>query len=494
MGAPAPKHANAPPKFIDLKVDVILPPADVGPALHESLKRIMEVARGTHDDTTLPAARSHDHKAFRAASLHEHSAMWEHVILPNSSLSEDGKASVLNQIKHGINAAEYEVPRDKCPTQLPAYWIQPNRPTTGTMHDGTTLQAEFITAQLAEYERVGAIRRVDHDFPTDVSPIFVDTSRPKGRLVTDMRHKNTRARPPKFRLHTLNEFKRAILPGALLIKTDLCSGFLHLGIDEASQPGYGIRWGGVSYVFTAANFGASPTPFIFQRLTTSVAALLTRMGINSCVYLDDMIFCCLPATTTRTAAQRAADTVWLVKEVMFLCGLYIHPDKSMLSPSTVIEALGFQIDTVHQTFLVLQSRRDSIVALAHDLLHTKSGTVTVLDMQRFCGKAVSLALAAPAIKMYLGPLWSSLSSASRGHVILTPLLKVALAEFSTRNVDKWGGLAKWRPETHTAIHAVRIFTDAAGGDAASDLTSHNGWGVALYLPHSTVPVTYQGRI
>lgn len=135
-----------------------------------------------------------------------------------------------------------------------------------------------------------------------------------------------------------------------MFKIDLVAGFLHVGIAEKSQNVYGVRWNEKTYVFTAANFGANTTPFIFQRLTASVGELLQRLGINNCVYLDDMLFVCLPPTTTRNAQQRAADTVFIVKEVLYLCGFVIHPTKSVFVPASRIESLGFGIDSVLQTF------------------------------------------------------------------------------------------------------------------------------------------------
>jgi hypothetical protein len=153
---------------------------------------------------------------------------------------------------------------------------------------------------------------------------------------------------------------------------------------------------------------------------------------------------CIPASTTRTAETAALDTVFVVMEVMYLCGFVLHPTKSVLTPTTRIECLGFGIDSIHQTFWVLEHRRDAIIALAAKLADVKLPFITINQMQSFTGKAVSLTLAAPAIKLYLGPLWDSLKSAKHDAIIVTPIIREALAQFTAVNVTNWGRIARWR--------------------------------------------------
>jgi hypothetical protein len=275
-----------------------------------------------------------------------------------------------------------------------------------------------------------------------------------------------------------------------MIKLDLVAGFLHVAIAVDSEDVFGIRWDSQTYVFTAANFGANSTPYIFQRITAAAGELLQKLGISTCVYLDDLLMVCIPASSTRTASAAALDTVFVVKEVMFLCGFVLHPAKSVLIPTTRIECLGFGIDSDLQTFWVLEHRRASIIALAAKLLPQK--TISINEMQSFTGKAISLALAAPAIKLYLGPLWSSLKTAQYDRIASTPSIRDSLAQFTAVNVNSWGRISRWRPEEHVSCH-TRVAADAAGGNATTALLSANGWGCGIYSPHSSVPVIYQGR-
>jgi hypothetical protein len=166
------------------------------------------------------------------------------------------------------------------------------------------------------------------------------------------------------------------------------------------------------------------------------------------VYLDDMLFVCLPATRTRSAAQRAEDSVFIVKEIMYLCGFVLNREKSVLIGTSHIESLGFGIDSIAQTFVVLPHRRDSIVALAKEL--AKQSEISMHEMQSFTGKAVSLTLAVPAIKFFLGPLWDSLANVRYNMIRTTSLIRSALAEFTAERVNKWGGIARWRPEAHVS--------------------------------------------
>ena len=485
------KTPPRPHGFADIDRRVKLPNStSIDPAVLRALTLIGEVARGTDDIGSRPEARMHDPTTMQAGCLKNHAEVWEHYILPNTNHSETTKASIMKQVREGIDWTEY-ANKDAFSKKNTRTHHEKNHTVSGFLHDGITTQAQFVTDTLAGYVAMNALKLVPKGAaqPQVISPLFVDTSRPKARLITDCRWQNKRQSPPKFKLQTLGEFKRAILPGSLMFKIDLVAGFLHVGIAEASQSVFGIKWNEQTYAFTAANFGANTTPFIFQRLTASVGQLLQRLGISNCVYLDDMLFVCLPATDTRNAEQRAADTIFIVKEVLYLCGFVVHPTKSVFIPMTRIESLGFGVDSVLQTFWVLEHRRDSIADIAA-LLHTKT-SVTINEMQRFTGKAVSLTLAAPAIRLYLGPLWDSFSSARHDAIPLTPLLHAAIAEFTRENIDLWGKLARWIPEDHENYTCVD--SDAAGGTSMTERLSGNGWGCAIYRPHNPSPVILQGR-
>ena len=455
--------------------------------LYAALTRIIDVAAGNDHIDTRPEARMHDAKTMRAASLAEHTEMWEKFIAPNTSLPDSDKASMLKQIQFGINWEEY-ANHTAFEGSNNAKHYEKNKPVTGTLLDGVTRQEDFIDTTIKSYLDMGALREVGPDEPTVISPLFVDTSRPKGRLITDVRWQNKRQTPPPFKLQTLSEFRRAIKPGSLMFKIDLVAGFLHVGISERSQSVFGIRWKASTYVFTAANFGANTTPFIFQRLTASVGEVLQRLGISNCVYLDDMLYVCLPGTETRSARQRAEDTIFVVKEVMFLCGFVVHPEKSVLTATTRIESLGFGIDSILQTFWILPHRLASIVTLARELEVKRR--ITLNEMQRFTGKAVSLTLAAPAIRLYLGPLWDSLAHVRHDHIMVDETIKDALAEFTEGNVNRWGRLARWRPEEHKT---AELYGDAAGGSSITENLSRNGWGVKIYTPDTPGPRTLKGR-
>ena len=71
------------------------------------LTLIGEIAKGTDDLASRPEARMHDHETMQAGSLRDHADVWEHYILPNTNHSTATKASILKQVKGGIDWEEY---------------------------------------------------------------------------------------------------------------------------------------------------------------------------------------------------------------------------------------------------------------------------------------------------------------------------------------------------------------------------------------------------
>jgi hypothetical protein len=122
----------------------------------------------------------------------------------------------------------------------------------------------------------------------------------------------------------------------------------------------------------------------------------------------------------------------------------------------------------------------------------------LLSLQRFLGKVAFLLLAAPCLKVFLGPLYQALTTAdsASGLVRHSEATLSALSEFTSTRLLACQALGRWRPETHVRlkVESVRVgsfdpdpepgvtivFSDACSGSARDP---GGGWGGLLVLPN-----------
>lgn len=165
----------------DIKVTAKLPKEGlVEPAALAMLTLLGEIARGTDDPTTRPEARMHDAATMKAGCISNHADIWEHFILPNTNHPPAVQAAILKQVTHGIDWKEYANDTAFSKANSKTHH-ENNHNTVGNMPDGFTSQEDFITKTLDGYVKMNALRPVPRDGkqPQVISPLFVDTKKPK---------------------------------------------------------------------------------------------------------------------------------------------------------------------------------------------------------------------------------------------------------------------------------------------------------------------------
>jgi hypothetical protein len=439
-----------------------------------------------------------------------HAWFWRHVILPNCGLGA-GEVELLSRvISEGVRWEDFA--RVDAGTGMPA------RPTIrGKQYDISTVATSvgvaadvWLDSQLEAWEETGVVRYLNEDDapPTAVAPLLVEPTKP--RLIHDLRAQNEycRERTPKFHYDRLKEFVRDLEPGCLMVGFDLQQGYTHIAIHEDSRCMFGAQWRGRYLEFNALGFGWVSSPYLFQLLMVAVTNVLRRLGLRALIYLDDGALRCFPATETRDVTQRGLDTVFVLCELFFLAGLWLHPRKSQLTPSTSLKSLGFVIDSSAMTFRIPDEKVVALMSLCRQLVEEE--WVLPQSVARVVGKASSLALAAPCIQMFLAPLRQLAQrppgqADGLGRVRLSDEQRDALLTLSEDNLRLWQRVARWVPESHQrftvrSIHAggawqravaenggeapadapVHVFADASGG--RSDGSRASGWGAHVIHP------------
>lgn len=108
-----------------------------------------------------------------------------------------------------------------------------------------------------------------------------------------------------------------------------------------------------------------------------------------------------------------------------------------------------------------EKRRDKLITMARTLSNRKH--ITLLELQRFCGVAGSLLLAAPCLKIYLGVFYTCGATERNGEIRVTLDMKRSFDMFSEENIMRWSRIARWCPDDHVSALLTGLSVRLADG-------------------------------
>ena len=257
-----------------------------------------------------------------------------------------------------IVTSGYEIPFVVDRSEVPRFRAQSNG--AGCFEHETWLRPHVTLL-----ESVGAIRRVNW-VPHVVAPVNVvpKTTPGKFRLIVDLRCLNEFVVRRRFSYETLATFRDRIEEGDFFISIDLESAYYHVDVAEADQCFLGFSIYGVYYVFCVLPFGLRDACFVFTKIMSVPVRYLRRRGLRVLPYLDDFLF----------ALRRACpSTAKMIVDLLQGLGFIINFDKSVLTPTQLIDSLGYSVDSVEMLFRLTGRRIAKFDAAAAAVLDALQG-------------------------------------------------------------------------------------------------------------------------
>lgn len=359
---------------------------------------------------------------------------------------------------------------------VPLWWIDKSRPAPPSRqrnHKGALDHRDFVSTQIKELLKQGAINKVTSP-PRVVNPLNVVPKKGgKLRLILDLRHVNTYLQFPKFKLESLKALESLAQPGDLMFALDLLSGYYQCHMHPAAWDYLGLEWEGSFYIFCVLPFGLASAPWVFTKFMREVASGLRAKGIRLLVYLDDWL--CLVkgsdlplARTTRT----------LILNTLRAAGLTINTEKSHLDFTPSLHHLGFIVDLSNGIFIVPEGRWTRLQELVAAAL--QSGRVSVRHLSRISGHIVSMSLALGR----LSRLFTRVCYLYQGSH--SPNFFVSLGDDLREELKFWQGKDRneftspvWRPASVAELGLDRVASDAGGEAWGAVLGNHKAHG---YFP------------
>ena len=137
-------------------------------------------------------------------------------------------------------------------------------------------------------------------------------------------------------------------------------------------------------------------------------------------------------------------------------GYFIGLKKSHLIPKQVVPYFGFLVDSVHQTFLLIEEKKQKFLSLLRSVLCSPSTDLKTL--QRLSGKCISFSLAVSGACRFLNDIYNVIAKSQRHGsckpILVTGPLKHVLEQWLF--LESWSGSLPWLLETH---HQVKLCSD-----------------------------------
>ena len=208
------------------------------------------------------------------------------------------------------------------------------------------------------------------------------------RPVIDLSHLNKFIANEHFQMENLTCIKHLLNVNEYMVKLDLKDAYLTVGVHPESQKFLEFVWLGQTYQFLALPFGLNTAPRIFTKLLKPVVAYLRTRNIRLLIYLDDILI-------IGSSVQILREHTALVIELLQNLGFMINYEKSLLTPTPVLEFLGFLINSKTMKFYLPQTKVAKVLDLCKSLLRENPISLHLLAQLRgfleSCRPAVWLA-------------------------------------------------------------------------------------------------------
>ena len=318
---------------------------------------------------------------------------------------------------------------------------------------------EVMDKEVSDLMAKGAIEYASG--PGFTSPLFtIPKKTGELRPVLNLRALNQFLPSKHFKMETIQHVCQLINPGDYLTSIDLRDAFLHVPMHQSSRKFLQFRWRDRLHQFKVLPFGLSLAPLVFTKVLRPLLQWARSKGIRISAYLDDLII-------VAATKELSLEATRLVLNKLERLGFLVKESKSSLTPSTTLQHLGFEIDTVSMSLKVPGQKIRDLRREASKLINKT--TCTIRQLASFIGKAVAMTAAVfPArlkVQRLLAVKIQALKSgASWSDLISIPHEATAELLWWRTNLQQWNGQS-WI----VANPQVDIYTDA----------SSSGWGVVI---------------
>ena len=247
----------------------------------------------------------------------------------------------------------------------------------------TEIEQTIIDNEVEKFLLKGIIRLSSHEDGQVISPIF---TRPKKdgshRVIFNLKKLNESVTYHHFKMDTLETAIRLMRPGCYMTSIDLKDAYYSIPIAEEHQKYLKFIWRDQLYAFTSLPMGLTSSPRIFTKVLKPVFSYLRSQFGHTCLgYIDDSFYLEDSYTECEEATLRAI-------QLFVSLGFKIHPEKSVIIPTQILEFLGFILNSILMLVTLTNQKAVKILQLCQKF-SLPNKRFTIREVASFLGTLVS---------------------------------------------------------------------------------------------------------
>jgi hypothetical protein len=295
---------------------------------------------------------------------------------------------------------------------VPMKFIREPRYLVFDNHKMDVAQEEYMELDMTKHRASGCFVKAPPRSVKICNPILVICQGCKNRRCDDCRYGNSLMANPTFRAASLERDVPTITnEGDVGLAEDLEKAYYKVPLAKSAQPYAAFSWGNVFFFSMVMLFGMCQAPFKFTTICKPMSRWFGALKIPSMYYIDDWYWPSKPLDADGLLAY--------IRKFFTLLG-WTFAKKSQRG--TRIQLLGFVLDLVQRKFIVPHEKKIALTSMLEEFQLAARGGAAVLvaPLQSAMGKALSMTLAIPGIKVWCRSLYSQVTVQGSGAMFLSP--------------------------------------------------------------------------
>ena len=214
-----------------------------------------------------------------------------------------------------------------------------------------------------------------------ISNIFL---RPKKdgshRVILNLKLFNENVEKKHFKMQSLFSAIELMTENCYMASIDWKDAYYSLPIHPRDRRFLRFYWNGIKYQYGVLPNGLASGPGDFTKVTKVIFSKLREKGFLNASYLDDSL---LAGEDIPDCKKNVMNTV----AIGLKSGFVVHPEKSVLVPTQIIEYLGFILNSIHMEVSLTERRKEDLVKLCKNVYKQKMCTIQTIA--QLVGKMVA---------------------------------------------------------------------------------------------------------
>ena len=258
---------------------------------------------------------------------------------------------------------------------------QPEQLIITPQYKFSTDDLKLMSEEIERFIALGIVEPSEREPGELISNVFCRKKKSgKIRVIGNFQDLNAEIVYHKFKQNTIQNILDLVRPGCFMCSVDLKDAYYCVGVRQDFRKLLKFMWNGKLYQFTCLGQGISCAPRLFTKIMKAPIRHLRELGIIIIAYIDDLLVIADSSEKCLTDTNSAL-------ELLQALGYIVNFNKSVLTPTQIIEHLGLIINSIDMTVRVTPDKGSHMIDICKKLISSKDPSIR--EVSRVLGTMIS---------------------------------------------------------------------------------------------------------